>query len=160
MKSIVGVYASHHDALAAVGELKKAGYPDRQLSLLGKSDLVDNHLHVKASNTAEKAEASIGVVTGVVLGILTGVGVFLIPGFGFLFGAGAIIGAFAGADVGIIAGGITAILTSIGIDEANALKYEKHLNEGKFLVLADGDEAQMKQIHQVLQNQGLAIELA
>ena len=159
MKSIVGVYESHDKALAALQELKKSGYPDRQLSIMGKADLIDNHIHIKSSNTVEKAEASIGIVAGTILGILTGVGIFVIPGFGFLFGAGALVGAFAGADFGIITGGIAAILTSAGIDEANAVKYEKHLNEGKFLVFVDGDDVQLEQAHQTLHTQGLALEL-
>ena len=159
MKSIVGVYESHDKALTALQELKKAGYPDRLLSLVGKADLIDNHIHIKSSNTVEKAEASIGVADGAILGVLTGVGVFLIPGFGFLFGAGALIGAFAGVDIGLIAGGLAAIFTSVGIDEVNALKYEKHLNEGKFLIFADGDEAQLEQAHQTLHTQGQALEL-
>ena len=159
MKSIVGVYESHDKALAAVQELKKSGYPDRLLSVVGKADLIDKHLHIKSNNAIEKTEASIGVVAGTILGVLTGVGIFAIPGFGFLFGAGALVGAFAGADLGIIAGGITAILTSAGVDEVNAVKYEKHLNEGKFLVFADGDDAQLKQAHQMLHTQGQTLEL-
>jgi uncharacterized membrane protein len=159
MKSIVGVYESHDKAVVALQELKKSGYPDNLLSIVGKADLIDNHIHIKSSNTVEKAEASIGVVAGAILGILTGVGIFVIPGFGFLYGAGALIGAFAGVDVGLIAGGMTAIFTSAGIDEVNASKYEKHLNEGKFLVFADGDEAQLEQAHQTLHTHGQALEL-
>jgi len=159
MKSIVGVYETHDKALAALQELKKSGYPDSLLSIVGKADLIDNHIHIKSSNTVEKAEASIGVVAGAILGVLTGVGIFVIPGFGFLYGAGALIGAFAGVDVGLIAGGITAIFTSAGIDAANASKYEKRLIEGKFLVFADGDEAKLEQAHQTLHTQGLALEL-
>lgn len=159
MKSIVGVYESHDKAVAALQELKRSGYADRLLSVVGKADLIDNHIHIKSSDTVEKAEASIGIVAGTILGILTGVGIFVIPGFGFLFGAGAMIGAFVGVDAGIIAGGITAILTSIGIDEVNAAKYEKHLNEGKFLVFAEGDDAQLKQAHQTLHTDGQALEL-
>jgi uncharacterized membrane protein len=159
MKSIVGVYETHDKALAALQELKRSGYPDNQLSIVGKADLIDNHIHIKSSNTVEKAEASIGVVAGAILGILTGVGIFVIPGFGFLYGAGALIGIFAGVDVGLIAGGLAAIFTSAGIDEVNALKYEKHLNEGRFLVFADGDEAKLEQAHETLHTQGLALEL-
>ena len=93
-------------------------------------------------------------------GQLTGVGVFAIPGFGFLFGAGAVVGAFAGVDAGIIAGGLTAIFTRMGINEANAIKYENHLNEGKFLVFVDGDDKEIEQAKQVLHTQGLALELS
>ena len=49
--------------------------------------------------------------------MLTGLGLFAIPGFGVLFGAGAVIGAFAGFDAGIIAGGLSTILVELAIKE-------------------------------------------
>ena len=160
MKTVVGVYESHDKAIIALQELKKTGFTADKLSLVGKADLVDNHINIKANNAVEKTEASIGVVAGAILGILTGVGVFAIPGFGFLFGAGAVVGAFAGVDAGIIAGGLTAIFTRMGINEANAIKYENHLIEGKFLVFVDGDDKEIEQAKQVLHTQGLALELS
>ena len=126
----VGVYESHEKAVAALQDLQKSGYPVNQLSVIGKADLVDNHIHVKTNDNVEKAEV-VGVVGGAVLGMLAGVGIFAIPGLGFLYGAGALVGAMMGAEGGIIAGGLAAIFTSLGVNEAVALKYEKHLNEGK-----------------------------
>ncbi len=160
MKAIIGVYESHTKALEAVNALKQAGYAADKLSIIGKADLINDHIHVVSNKTPEKVEMSIGVLTGTVLGVLTGVGVFAIPGLGFLFGAGALVGAFAGLDLGIIGGGLVAILTNAGIDEANAIKYEKHLNEGNFIVFAQGDEKQIKHAHEVLHNQNLHLELA
>lgn len=160
MKTVIGVYDSHDKAIVAASELKKSGFPASKISIIGKADLVDNHIHVKSSTAPAVAEASIGVVTGTVLGILTGVGIFAVPGLGFLFGAGAVVGAFAGLDFGILAGGITAILTTIGINEVNAVKYEKHLNEGKFLIFANGDENQIEQAKKVLHTQGQSLELS
>ena len=160
MKTVIGVYESHDKAIAAASELKNSGYPTTKISIIGKADLVDNHIRVKNSSTPAMAEASIGVVAGTVLGILTGVGIFAIPGLGFLFGAGAMVGAFAGLDFGIIAGGVTAILTTVGIDEVTAVKYEKHLNEGKFLIFAEGNDKQVEQAKKILHTQGLALELS
>jgi len=159
MKAIVGVYNSHESAVDAVRELTKAGYPEKNLSVIGKADLINDHIHVKANDTAEKAELSVGVLAGTTLGLLTGVGLFAVPGLGFVFGAGALVGAFAGLDIGLIAGGITAILTHIGIDEVNARKYEKHLNEGKFIVFAQGDEKQIDHARETLHTQNLHLEL-
>jgi hypothetical protein len=48
----------------------------------------------------------------------------------------------------------------MGINEANAIKYENHLNEGKFLVFVDGDDKEIEQAKQVLHTQGLALELS
>jgi len=159
MNAVIGVFESHETALVAIQTLQQSGYPAGQLSVIGKADLVNNHIHVKSSNTAEKAEVSIGVIAGAVLGILTGVGIFAIPGLGFLYGAGALVGVFAGVDFGIIAGGLAAVFTSMGVDSVNAVKYEKRLNEGKFIVFAQGDEKEIEHAHEVLHTQGLHLEL-
>ncbi len=159
MKSIVGVYESHQSAVQAVNQLQAAGFPVSSVSILGKADLVDNHIHVKQTHTAEKAEVSVGVVAGTVLGILTGVGIFAIPGLGFLFGAGALVGAFAGLEMGLIGSGVVAVLTSIGIDQMNAQRYEKHLNEGRFLVFVQGNENELQKAQEVLHTSALHMEL-
>ncbi len=159
MKSVVGVYESHEKAVQAIKALKEAGFPTKKISLLSKADIINNHIRVKADHKAEKAEVSLGLAGGITIGILTGIGVFAIPGLGFLFGAGAIVGAFAGFDMGIIGGGIVAILTGIGISETIAKKYEKHLNEGKFLVFAQGGEQEVEKAQQVLHTNGMHMEL-
>lgn len=159
MKAVVGVYDSHEKAVDAIEELKKAGYSTKNLSLIGKADLVNDHIHVKSNDTAEKAEVGVGVVAGSVLGVLAGVGIFAVPGLGFLYGAGALVGAFAGFDFGLIAGGLVAALTHLGMDEVNAVKYEKHLNEGKFVIFAQGSEKEINHAQEVLHTQGLHLEL-
>lgn len=159
MKTIVGVYETHDKAVQAVTELRKEGFPADQISILGRADLVNNHIAVKAGDTAEKVEVGAGVVAGAALGVLTGVGIFAIPGLGFLYGAGALVGVLAGFDFGLIAGGFTAILTSIGVDEVNAIKYERHLNEGKFLVYMQGEGRDFQRAHRVLKTKNLHLEL-
>lgn len=159
MNAVIGIYESNEKAVAALSELQKSGYPTAQLSIIAKASLVDNHIHIKTNDSIEKAEVSVGVVSGTILGILLGVGIFAIPGLGFLFGAGAVVGAFAGLDIGLIAGGLTAIFTSMGIDAINAAKYDKYLNDGKFIIFAQGDEKQVEQAQKVLHTQGLSFEL-
>jgi len=160
MKSVIGIYGSHDKALSALSELQKSGYPIRHLSVIGKADIKDKHIHVKEQDTVEKAIVSIGTAGGAVLGILTSIGVFAIPGFGLLYGAGAFVGACAGLEVGFMTGGIGAILTTImGVDKEIAHIYEKSLNEGKFLVLAQGTERQVNHAKQIMDTQGLSLEV-
>jgi len=159
MKSIIGVYQTHQNAVDAINLLKKADLPEKNISLLAKADMVDNHITVKSSDTPEKAEVSIGLVAGSVLGVLTGVGILAIPGLGFLFGAGALVGAFAGFDLGIIGGGLAAILTSLGMNEVLSARYDKHLNEGKFLVFMQGSDEDLEKAHGILNTSGLHLEL-
>jgi len=159
METIIGVYESHDNALEAVKKLQDAGFPVKNVSLLSKAELVNNHIHVKSDHTLEKAEVSVGVAAGSIVGILTGVGIFAIPGLGFLFGAGALVGAIAGIEFGLLGSGIVAILSSMGVDEVLAEKYEKHLNEGKYLVLVQGTPEEIKHGHEVLHTLDLQLEL-
>ena len=159
MKTIVGVYESHDVAVDAVTALQNAGYPVKQVSLISKAEIINNHIHVKSHHTVERAEVGVGLVAGSVIGILTGVGIFAIPGLGFLYGAGALVGALAGFDFGLIGSGIVAVLTGLGIEERMAQKYEKQLNEGKFLVFVQGDKEEIHHAHEVLHTLDLQLEL-
>jgi len=159
MKSAIGVYESHDKAIAALKALENAGYSTQKISLIGQADLNKDHLHIKNSQTPEAAEVGVGVVAGSVIGILTGIGVFAIPGLGFLFGAGALVGAIAGLNLGLIGGGVVAILTSIGVDSATAAKYEQQLREGKFMVVVQGSEDEVKRAQDILNTHGTHIDL-
>lgn len=149
MKSIVGVYESHTKAVNAVNELKSAGFPVKNISIIGKA-VFHEPKTLDANQLVEQRELSLGVVAGSILGVLTGVGIFAIPGLGFLYGAGALIGAIAGFDIGLIGGGVVAILIAIGIDEASSLKYEKLMQEDKFIVIIQGSPEEVKQAKDIL----------
>ena len=61
MNTIVGVYESHDDAVNAVKTLEKAGYATKNISLISKAELIDDHIHVKSEHTVEKAEVGVGI---------------------------------------------------------------------------------------------------
>lgn len=150
MKSTIGIYETHTQAMQALEALNAAHFPLKNISLVGNAELVNDHLHVK-TNYLKEIGASIGVVTGTVLGVLTGIGVFVVPGFGFLYGAGAIVGAAAGLDFGIIGGGLLAILAIYGVEKEQSIAYDEHLKEGKWMVVAQGDDAQLNKAMDILQ---------
>jgi hypothetical protein len=160
MKSIIGVYESHEQAVTAISKLKKSGYPDKLLSLFGKVDIVDGHVRVKAHQSSGSRYVTIGIASAAVLETLAVIGIFAVPGFGLLFGAGAAVGGFAGLSTALIAGGdVRAIFSDEDLSDSDEEKYEKLLMEGKFLVFADGDDQQLKQAHDMLLAQELALEL-
>jgi len=145
MTSTIGVYHNQQDALAAVQELKTAGFPANQLSVLG---------HAKGETEEDRLEAldadhemdqplkiaatgvGIGAVIGPVLGALTGLGILAIPGVGFLVGAGALAGAVAGLDAGLIGGGLISALAIARSNKVHEDKYKEHLEAGRYLVVA------------------------
>ena len=152
MKSAIGVYDSHDKAVEAVIELKEAGFPVKQLSIIGKAqtEVVDDQLHVSPKDPINVAGVGTGTALGATLGILTGVGLFAIPGLGFLYGAGALVGAIAGFDFGLIGGGIASVLTTVGVKDENVKKYHDDLDAGHFIVVASGSETEVAQAKDVL----------
>jgi len=154
MHATIGIYDDHELAVAAVKELKESGYPLAQLSIMGKAEteVLDEDLHTMPKEPIANAGVKVGTTTaiGTALGILTGVGLFAIPGIGVLYGAGALVGAIAGFDFGLM-GGIATIFATMGVKDENAKKYHDALAEGKFLVIADGDEAAVIRARKTLQ---------
>jgi uncharacterized membrane protein len=156
MNTTIGVYDFHDDAIEAVLELKQAGFPVKKLSIIGKAEeeVVDEEMHVMPKNPLNLKGVSIGTTLGAAIGVLTGVGLFAIPGLGFLYGAGALVGAIAGFDFGLIGGGIASVLTTVGVNSEETHKYQENLAEGKYLVIAQGNEAEMKKAKEVMDAHG------
>ena len=158
MKLKVGVYSSHQKALQAIEALAKANYALDKVSIIGKAEIINDHVHVKSYDTIKDSPLMIGSVVGPVLGLISGLGVFAIPGFGFLYGAGALIGTIAGFDLGVLGGGILTLLATIGIKKDSRIKYEEHLNEGKFLVIVEDTLEKVKHAEKILHTEGIHLE--
>ena len=156
MKAAIGVYDTHADAIDALKQLKDSGYPEKSLSLIGKADALEYQVVFRNTNLMNVAGAEVGIsaVIGSTLGVLTGVGLFAIPGLGFLFGAGALVGAIAGFDFGLIGGGVISALTVTGIATADVEEYETHLKEGRFLVVAQGSPEEVQKAKDILHGHG------
>lgn len=164
MRATIGVYEDQTKALAAIQALKSAGFPEKQISVLHRTtaeqpsdpgenaegtgidsdDALQNPMKVAATGVG------IGAVVGPVLGALAGVGVLAIPGLGVLVGAGALAGAIAGLDVGIIGGGIISALAIARINKHHEDLYHEHLEAGRYIVIAHGNEAEIAHAREVL----------
>lgn len=158
MRSTVGVYNTHAEAVAAVKTLRSSGYPEKNLSIIGK-------VHKGEGNDPDTAgdahlmnvagtEVGVGALAGTTLGVLAGIGVLAIPGLGFLYGAGAIAGAIAGFDIGLIGGGIVSALTLPGVKDDAATGYDSHLKEGRFLVVVHGTEEEVARAKDIMHTHG------
>ena len=159
MKSQIAVYKSHEKAINAIETLNKSNFPMKHVSLIGKAEVTENHIHIKSLKTEEELPVLLGTGVGTTVGLLTGLGVFTIPGFGFLYGAGAIIGIIGGFDLGLITGGITSILVTLGIKEDYIVKCNKHLDEGKYLVVVNGSSSEIERAKHILHSEGNHLEL-
>jgi len=158
IKATIGVYETHDIALNALQALRDAHFPLKNISLIGHAEMVDDHVHVKSHSLAGIG-SSIGVVAGTALTILSGIGVFLIPGFGFLYGAGAILAVAAGLNFGMIGGGLLALLSWYGVKDQHIAHYEQHLNEGRWMVIAEGEETLVAKAKEILEAHATHIHL-
>jgi len=161
MNATIGVYDNHDLAVEAVEKLKDSGYPVSHLSIMGlaETEVIDDKMHIMPKSTVKAGGLGAGLVIGTTLGILTGIGIFAIPGVGFLYGAGAVIGAIGGFDFGLMGGGLASALVTIGIKDDNEKKYHDALVAGKYLVIAHGDQENVDKAKGVLEGHGTHEEI-
>jgi len=152
MKATIGVYDTHEEAVEAIRELKNAGYPLRHLSIIGKlhTEYVHNNMEISEEYPIRLGGIEVTTALGITLGVLTGVGLFAIPGVGFLFGAGAITGAIAGLDFGLMGGGLVSVLTNLGMKDEIAKQYLSDIEDGRYLVVAQGDSTELENAKTIL----------
>lgn len=158
MKSQIAIYDSHEKAVNAIKVLSEQGFPMDNVSLLGKAEVIEDHIHIQSLDTMKETPALVGMGAGTLIGLLSGIGVFTIPGFGFLYGAGALVGIIAGLDLGIVAGGFISLLTFIGIKEDKVVKCHEHLKEGKFIVIVNGSKEEIRYAKHILHTEGNHLE--
>jgi hypothetical protein len=158
MESQIAVYDTHEKAVNAIKLLSHQDFPMENVSLLGKAEVIEDHIQIKSLDTIKKAPVIFGMGAGTLVGLLSGVGVFAIPGFGFLYGAGALVGIIAGLDLGLIAGGVISLLSYTGIKEEEVVKCQEHLKEGKFMVIVKGAKEEIEKAHNILHAEGNHLE--
>jgi hypothetical protein len=153
MRTVTGLFDTYGDASAAVANLKSAGIPDDDISIVSNNG--DGH-YKEESNAAEGAGAGAGVgaVVGGAGGLLTGLGMLAIPGVGPVVAAGWLaalaVGAVGGAAVGGAAGGLIGALTSSGVPEADAEVYAEGVRRGGTLVTARVDDNRYAEAENIL----------
>ena len=158
MESQIAIYDTHEKAVDAIKHLSHQHFPMENVSLLGKAEVIEDHIHIKSLDTIKKAPAMMGMGAGTILGLLSGIGVFAIPGFGFIYGAGALVGIIAGLELGLIAGGAISLLSFTGLKQEEVVKYEEHLREGKFMVIVKGAEEEIEKAKRILHTEGNQLE--
>ncbi|MBM3547157.1 MAG: hypothetical protein FJX54_09390 [Alphaproteobacteria bacterium] len=139
-----GLYDRYDDATRAVADLRAAGVPYEDISLIGR-DPDGRYEPIPAESTPAGTGAKIGTVIGGGAGLLTGLGIMAIPGVGPVVAAGWLVSTIAGAAAGAVAGaatgGIIGALTHHGVSEEHAHVYAEGVRRGGTLVTARGEEA-------------------
>lgn len=162
-KRAIGVFSHRRDAEAALTELRDSGFPMDRVSLIAKHSDVNDRIagvELQSGDKGNKADegAKAGALTGGAIGglggLLVGLGTLAIPGIGpVLLGgatATALATALSGGAIGAVAGGITGALVGLGIPEDRAKVYNDRLNQGDYLVMIDGSDAEANRAESIL----------
>jgi heat induced stress protein YflT len=147
--TIVRLYDHHSDAANAVHELRKAGVPERDISILSRDDRV----HGAATG------AEIGAAVGGLAGLLTGLGLIAIPGIGPVAAAGWLAATVAGAAAGGWVGGALGLLSEAGISGEEAHAIAECLRRGATVVTAQVPEADKDRYAAILDRGAIDVRL-
>lgn len=167
-KRALGVFSHWREAQAALTELRDAGFPSNQVSIIakdrdangGRVSGVDKNLgRGNKADEGAKTGAATGGALGGLGGLLVGLGALAIPGVGPVIAGGAVATALAttlaGGAIGAAAGGIAGGLVGLGIPEDRARFYSDRFQKGDYLVIVDGTDAQIHQAEIILRNRGI-----
>ncbi|MBW4671250.1 MAG: histidine kinase [Cyanomargarita calcarea GSE-NOS-MK-12-04C] len=163
-KRAIGVFYNRRDTEGALTELRDAGFPMNQVSVIAK-DAGNDVDDIAGANVGNKADegAKTGAVTGATVGgltgLLVGLGTLAIPGVGPVILAGEVATALAtaltGSAIGAAAGGIVGGLAGLGIPEDQARIYSDRFNKGHYLVMVEGTDFEVNDAEKVLKRRGI-----
>jgi hypothetical protein len=134
-KTVVGVFASEDQASRAVDALRRAGFRDNEISVVGP----DRGHRERGGGWGDQHlgdGATWGAGIGGAAGLLASAGALAIPGFGPVLALGPLAATLTAAAGGGLAGG----LVDFGIPEPESKEYERQVKEGKFLAVLKTDQ--------------------
>jgi hypothetical protein len=147
--AIVRVYDRHTDAADAVQELRRAGVPEHDISLITRDDRV----------TGAARGAEIGAALGGLGGLLTGLGLVAIPGIGPVVATGWLAATAAGAAAGGLAGGALGVVSQAGVSGEEAHAIAECLRRGATLVTARVPDAERGRYEAILDRGAINLQV-
>jgi uncharacterized membrane protein len=148
---VVAVYPTLERAREAIHRLTDSGFPASQLSLVtvGLKDDPAVIEELKLSDDS-KYDAAVAAGLGSVVGILSGLSVMVLSGLGLVF----LVGPIGGGIVGGIVGAYMGALAGWGAHEHQIEHYQRLVEEGKALVIANGDPLRLAHAYRSLKAMG------
>lgn len=131
MGKVIATFRNSDDAERAAGELRKAGFSEKEISMVAKDAKTHKtEMHNLTSGTATGAGIGAGV------GLLASAGLLAIPGIGPILAAGPIAATLSGAALGGLAGAFV----DWGIPKHESEHLQKEVQEGKAVILVHSNE--------------------
>ena len=155
--TVVGVFNSEAAAQNAVNELRTAGVPMDNISVIARpsGDIVNERGEVISVADDDHMTAGEGLTVGAVWGGLVGLAALAIPGIGPLVTSNVFAAALTGAVAGAATGGIAgALIDAASVPEEHARVYEDRVRSGGTLVTAQVDDSMAMQARSILQTSG------
>jgi hypothetical protein len=147
--AIVRLYDHHDEAANGVQELRKAGIPERDISIITRDDRV----------SAAAKGAEIGAAAGGLIGLLTGLGLVAVPGIGPAVATGWLAAALAGAAAGGWVGGAVGVLSEAGVSGEEAHHIAECLRRGATLVATRVPESERRRYEAILDRGAIDLKL-
>jgi uncharacterized membrane protein len=157
--SVVAVYPDHAAAERAVRQLHESGFNLGDLSIVGRDfQETEEPYGLVSRGDYVKAGAETGSLFGGLFGMCFGVGFLALPGIGLVVVAGplaaALLAGIEGALAGTALGGLAGALVGWDVPKDRALKYEKQVKGGRFLVLVRSIPEVVVRARSLLASQG------
>jgi uncharacterized protein (TIGR02271 family) len=167
----IGTFPNRSAAEQALQELKDSGFPMDRVSVVARdSDQQDDQNDSMAGADIRDGEGNkaddgvrMGALTGGAVGgltgLLVGLGTLAIPGIGPILLAGEVATALAttaaGGAIGVAAGSLLGGLVGLGIPEEQAKVYNERVSAGDYLVMVNGNDAEIAQAEAILNHRGI-----
>ncbi len=147
--TIVRLYDDHGEAANVVRELRNAGVPEHDISILTRDDRVG----------AAATGAEIGAAVGGLAGLLTGLGLIAIPGIGPVVATGWLAATAAGAAAGGLAGGALGVLSQAGVSGEEAHEIAECLRRGATVVAARVTDTEKSRYEAILDRGAIDVRI-
>ena len=147
MRTLSKVYDTYGQARQAVTDLKAAGIPDSNISLVANKHVSAEYDDV---DTGAATGAGVGAAVGGAGGLLAGLGLLAIPGLGPVVAAGWLASTLVGAVAGAATGGIVGALVDAGVSKEDAEVYSEAIRRGGTLVTVQAEESQASRVEAIL----------
>jgi uncharacterized membrane protein len=137
--TVVGVFTSASQARKAFDELRRAGFENERLGVVGRDATIRKE--VTGSDSKAGVGAATGAAAGAGIGLLWGLGVAanLIPAIGPVIAGGTFAALAASAAAGAATAGIAGALIGLGIPDEHAEYYENEVKEGRILLTVNAE---------------------
>jgi hypothetical protein len=138
----MAVFATTQTADAALRELAQAGFDAGRISVFksvptGKAAHRSGRTLDRAVEHGGKIGAEVGGGLGALGALLARAGLIAIPRIGSVLATGPLTATFSMALTGVAIGGFAGALIALGIAEIDALASERHLKEGRIVLIVD-----------------------